>query len=59
MKKIQIWINLFFFFSKNVTPPSYIDKMQLLYDKDLQSGYFCLFIVYIFPKNTKYNANVY
>ena len=35
-----------FHFPKNVTPPSYRNKMQLLYDKYLQFGYFCFFFFY-------------
>ena len=45
-KKIQIWVN--FIFSKNVTPPSYRNEIQLLYDKYLQFGYFCFFIEHVF-----------
>ena len=33
-----------FYFSKNVTPPSYRNKIPLLYDKYLQFGCFCFFI---------------
>ena len=44
MKKKAPNLDQFYFFeNKNVTPPSYRNKIQLQCDKYLQFGFFCLF----------------